>query len=142
MTITVDGVQHLIEIADTNGWTIDYDEDKDKLLVLDDDTGEQWEFARDGSFSAQLGLFGTIMASDEVSVTDANDNPAVVMGSDGGFHQISQDLSALSLGSGDNGRMFRHDGSASITADGGTTSQPGYYVWDNSVPEWKSVVQF
>jgi len=55
---------------------------------------------------------------------------------------VAQDLSALTLGSAENGRIYRHDGSNSISADGGTTSSPGYYVWANSTNEFKSLAQF
>lgn len=53
-----------------------------------------------------------------------------------------QDLSQLSLAGAATGRMYRHDGSNSISADGGSTSSAGYYVWDNDGNEFKSVVQF
>ena len=58
------------------------------------------------------------------------------------FEAIEQDLSALSLGAAQTGRIYRHDGSNSISADGGTTSSAGYYAWDNSTNEFKSIVQF
>lgn len=61
---------------------------------------------------------------------------------DGGVSQAAQDLSALSLTSTEDGRIYRHDGANSISADGGTTSSPGYYAWDNSASEFKSIVQF
>lgn len=53
-----------------------------------------------------------------------------------------QDLGSLSPSSSENGEIYRHDGSSSINADGGTTSSSGIYAWDNSASEFKSVVQF
>lgn len=61
---------------------------------------------------------------------------------DGSQDLPPQDLSALSLTSSENGQIYRHDGANSINADGGTTSSPGYYAWDNSASEFKSIVQF
>lgn len=53
-----------------------------------------------------------------------------------------QDLSTVSTASEDNGEIFRHNGANSISADGGTTSSPGYYVWSSGDNEWKSMVQY
>lgn len=61
---------------------------------------------------------------------------------DGSESLPAQDLSTLSLGSAEDHRMYRHDGSSSINADGGTTSAPGYYAWDNSTTQFQSIVQF
>jgi hypothetical protein len=61
---------------------------------------------------------------------------------DGGMTVQEQDLSKLSLGSEDDGDLYRHNGSNSISADGGTTSSAGWYAWDNSAGEFKSVVKF
>lgn len=61
---------------------------------------------------------------------------------DGSMDLPEQDLSMLSLTASENGRIYRHDGANSINADGGTTSSPGYYAWDNSASEFKSIVQF
>jgi hypothetical protein len=59
---------------------------------------------------------------------------------DGGLEQEPQDLSVVS---GNDGRIYHHDGSASITADGGTsTSAAGYYAWSSTDDEWKSMVQY
>lgn len=62
--------------------------------------------------------------------------------SDGSHDLPAQDLSTLSLTSTENGRIYRHNGDSSIDADGGTTSSPGYYAWDNSASKFKSIVQF
>lgn len=63
--------------------------------------------------------------------------------SDGGLNVRAQDLSALSLGSTDDGDLYRHDGSASITLhDGTTTSSEGYYVWDNGNSGWRQMQVF
>lgn len=49
----------------------------------------------------------------------------------------AQDLSAISPESEDHDRMFHHDGSASISMVGGSsTSQRGYYVWDKDAQGW------
>lgn len=54
----------------------------------------------------------------------------------------AQDLSVLSLGSADHGRIYRHDGSSTITTTSGDTSTPGYYAWDNGNSAWAAIVQF
>jgi len=54
----------------------------------------------------------------------------------------AQDLSNLTLGSTEDGRLYHHDGNSSIDADGGTTSSPGYYVWSNGDSEFKSAAQY
>jgi hypothetical protein len=51
-----------------------------------------------------------------------------------------QDLS--NVGSPGDGHIYRHDGSSSINADGGTTSSPGYYVFSATDSEFKSIVQY
>lgn len=48
-----------------------------------------------------------------------------------------QDLSTTSPGSEDHGRLYNHDGSSSITlTSGSTTSDAGYYMWNNSAGAW------
>lgn len=48
-----------------------------------------------------------------------------------------QDLSNSSPSSEDNGRIFHHDGSSTISlSDGTTTSQSGYYWWDETTSAW------
>lgn len=54
-----------------------------------------------------------------------------------GFIIDSQDLSVVSPGSSDHTRVFNHDGSATITlTDGSTTSNRGWYMWDNPQAAW------
>lgn len=59
---------------------------------------------------------------------------------DQGIDIGAQDLSAL--GSPQDGRIYRHDGSNSISADGGTTSSEGYYVYSSTDSEYKALAQF
>lgn len=48
-----------------------------------------------------------------------------------------QDLSTVSSGSEDDGRLYNHDGTSSITlTSGSTTSDAGYYIWNNSAGAW------
>jgi len=80
------------------------------------------------------------------ALKDQDGNNALVVGGGSSldnqsFYIPAQDLSTLSLGSGQDSQIYRHDGSSSISADGGTTSAAGYYMWSNSASEFKSIVQ-
>lgn len=58
---------------------------------------------------------------------------------------LAQDLSLVptgTVGGTIDGEYFRHDGSNSITADGGSTSATGDYIWSNTDGEWKTVVPY
>ena len=56
---------------------------------------------------------------------------------DDGLKIEAQDLSLLSPTNEDDNRLFNHDGSSAITLAGGTTtSNAGYYVWDESAGAW------
>lgn len=99
--------------------------------------GSDLRFGIAGTGSAELEIFETGKTK-----VDRQGSNVWNFHDDQGVDQAAQDLSALSLTSAENGRIYRHDGSSSISADGGTTSSPGYYVWDNSASEFKSVVQF
>lgn len=61
---------------------------------------------------------------------------------DQGMDMGAQDLSLTTFGATEDGRIYRHNGASSITADGATTSSAGYYLWDNSAAEFKAIVQF
>lgn len=51
-----------------------------------------------------------------------------------------QDLSAVSTSSSDDNRLYRHNGAAAITLhDGSTTSDAGYYSWDDTNNGWRRV---
>lgn len=51
-----------------------------------------------------------------------------------------QDLSGLNAGSEDNGRLFHHNGSSTITlVSGATTTEIGLYKWDNGAGAWEPV---
>ncbi|UBF22398.1 hypothetical protein HCTV-6_gp31 [Haloarcula virus HCTV-6] len=57
---------------------------------------------------------------------------------DDGLKIEAQDLSLLSPTNEDDNRLFNHDGSSAITLAGGTTtSNAGYYMWDNTAGTWK-----
>lgn len=48
-----------------------------------------------------------------------------------------QDLSALSPGSENHGRLYNHDGSSSITLTGGeSVTDNGFYMWDANAGGW------
>lgn len=53
-----------------------------------------------------------------------------------------QDLATLNLGSGEDHNIYLHNGKSTINADGSTTSSQGYYAWDNTANEFKSIVQW
>lgn len=54
-----------------------------------------------------------------------------------GLRLPAQDLSAISPGEDDDGRLFHHDGSNLIDiTTGESVSNKGFYVWDNSVGLW------
>ncbi|UBF22179.1 hypothetical protein HRTV-2_gp31 [Halorubrum virus HRTV-2] len=56
---------------------------------------------------------------------------------DDGLKIEAQDLSLLSPTNEDDNRLFNHDGSSAITLAGGTTtSNAGYYMWDNAAGAW------
>lgn len=81
--------------------------------------------------------------SDSIGVHSQDDGADIARFYEGlSMDLTAQDLSGLSLGSAEDGRIYRHDGSNSISADGGSTSAAGYYAWDNGQDEWKSLVQF
>lgn len=49
----------------------------------------------------------------------------------------AQDLSLLTPGSENDGRLYNHDGSSSITlTTGDTTTDTGFYMWDASASSW------
>jgi hypothetical protein len=49
----------------------------------------------------------------------------------------SVDLSTLSPGQDDHGRLYAHDGSSAISiVGGGTESNAGYYMWDDTAGAW------
>jgi hypothetical protein len=75
-----------------------------------------------------------------VNIAGSGNGFAVYM--DGGIDGLAQDLSSLSLGSDEDGRLYKHNGNSSISADGGTTSSAGWYAWSDSDSEFKSAVQF
>lgn len=57
---------------------------------------------------------------------------------DDGLIIKNQDLGAVSPGPGDDARLYNHDGSSSITlTNGNTTTERGYYMWDNASSAWK-----
>lgn len=57
---------------------------------------------------------------------------------DDGLVLPPQDLSSLTPGPEDNGRLYNHDGTASITlTTGSTTTVKGYYQWDNAESAWR-----
>jgi hypothetical protein len=58
---------------------------------------------------------------------------------DGSIRQTARDLASLSLDSEDDGKIFRHDGSSSVTADGSSSNDAGYYKWDNTDGEFKFI---
>lgn len=60
----------------------------------------------------------------------------------GAFRPAAQDISALNLDASHDGWKFHHNGNSQINADGGTTSTPGEYYWDNSNGEFKSIYQY
>lgn len=56
---------------------------------------------------------------------------------DDGLVISRQDLSTKSPGGQDDGRIYNHDGSSSITlVDGATTTNSGYYMWEDSDGAW------
>jgi hypothetical protein len=54
----------------------------------------------------------------------------------------AQDLSDLNLGEEDNYNIYLHNGNNQINTDQGRTSNEGYYIWDNSIGEFRILVQF
>lgn len=52
---------------------------------------------------------------------------------------VARDLSSVSPS---DGVIYRHDGSGSITADGTSTTETGYYCWSETDGEFKTVVAF
>jgi hypothetical protein len=52
---------------------------------------------------------------------------------------VAQDLSTVTA---NDGQLYRHDGSSTITADGAGASAAGYYCWSETDAEWKTVVTF
>lgn len=50
-----------------------------------------------------------------------------------------QDLSTLSLGPGDDGDLYYHNGASAITVDGSSSSSEGYVRWNNNNSEWSAV---
>lgn len=59
--------------------------------------------------------------------------------SNGGATLTAQDLSTITPS---DGVVYRHDGSSSITANGASTSAPGYYAWSATDSEYKTVVAY
>jgi hypothetical protein len=107
--------------------------------VLNIDAANGWDY--------NLGIRGT--GSAEISMETTGKTTFARQGAtvmelydDQGLEMEAIDLSNLSLTSTEDARIYRHVGGSSINADGGTTSSPGYYVWDNGNSEFKSIVQF
>lgn len=51
-----------------------------------------------------------------------------------------QDLGAISPSADDDARLYNHDGSSTITLfDGSTSSNKGYYQWDNIAGAWRAL---
>ena len=50
-----------------------------------------------------------------------------------------QDLSTLSPGADDDGVLFLHDGTGTITVNGVQTSRADFYRWDNDAGEWARI---
>lgn len=54
-----------------------------------------------------------------------------------GLIVTKQDLGAVSPNSDDDGRLYNHDGSSTLTLVGGNTSNnDGYYMWDAAASAW------
>lgn len=90
-----------------------------KALVFQETSGGNQQFIIN-----PLGSGPTEIQRDGFSVANFYD--------DGGQDIGAQDLSALSLGPDQDGRLYHHDGSNPVTlTDGSTQSDAGYYRWDN-----------
>jgi hypothetical protein len=56
---------------------------------------------------------------------------------DNGLQIDAQDLGSVSPTAEDNGRLYNHDGSSSITlTTGSTTTNNGFYMWDDGAGAW------
>lgn len=114
------------------------------LLAADDRVIAEDKATLDAQYAPESGRLGVVTDTDTVYVGDGSawvttvgvSSPAVDTER---MSVTPQDLSSLSLGSEDDGDLYYHDGNSSITADGSSTSDAGYYRWDNGASEWAKV---
>jgi len=72
-------------------------------------------------------------------IDDGRDSWLTLSVSGSALDLVPRDLSSLTP---EDGRIYRHDGSSSITADGSSTSATGYYCYSDTDSEFKTVVTF
>lgn len=71
--------------------------------------------------------------------TDVAETFDAAVGVTDNLNVVAQDLSLVT---GQDGKIYHHNGAAAITADGVSTSATGYYVWSATDLEWKSMVTY
>ncbi len=103
MTIEIDGENELIKIAQQNGWTIDYDNEKNVLNIIDDDNGNEWTFDRGGNL--------TTSALD----TDRIGNTHLRVSSDKTAVEVNSLIDKISTDEDGNGGTITFDSDVTVT---------------------------
>lgn len=99
--------------------------------------------APDSDFFANKSEYAYVYEARDTGTTyyidDSRDSWDTLSVNGSALELVARDLSSLTP---EDGVLYRHDGSSSITADGSSTSATGYYCYSETDNEFKTVVTF